>query len=394
MPHSKKKPTNIGLVFLHTLAYYRRALRGVWRYALARPQWELTSIVPEIGTLRFHQRLRPDGLIVTANTPAVEESLRSWRRPAVNVSAVIPGQRFPRVGVDNRRVGRLAAEHFIEIGVRHFAFVGPAQQVFSSERQEAFCDAVREAGADVECYISKSSQGFDPLGLHWDLEPDVQRWLRKLAKPVGIFTPNDIWGVQVLMACRRARLRVPDEVAVMGVDNDSLYCEMTRPGLSSVIVPAEQIGFEAVALLERLLGGEKPPREPLLLPPVGIRSRASSEILAIDDEQVAAAIRFIRQRAHLPLQVEDVLKHVPVGRRTLERRFRTRLGWGLAAEIQRTHLALARRLLAETELSMQAVAIQAGFQDYRHMARVFRQQSDMTATQFRATVRSPTRNPQ
>ena len=383
------RPTNIGLVFLHTLAYYRRALRGVWRYAIARPQWELTPIIPDASALQASSRFRPDGLIVTANTPQIIDALSGWRRPAVNVSAVIPGQRFPCVGVNNIEVGRMAAAHFLESGLQHFAFVGPPNQIFSSERQVAFCDAVAAAGSTAACYVSRVPQQFDPLGLHWDLEVDVQRWLRRLPKPVGVFTPNDLWGVQVLMACRRAGLRVSEEVSVLGVDNDSLYCEMTRPALSSVIIPAEQIGFEAVALLERLLDGERPPSDPLLLPPIGVHRRRSTEILAIEDEQVAAAVRFIRLHAGRAIQVEDVLRQVPIGRRTLERRFRTLLGRGLASEIEQTHLALARRLLAETDLSMQAVATESGFQDYRHMARVFRRQLDTTATGYRDQVRHP-----
>jgi LacI family transcriptional regulator len=389
VPYCATKPRHIGLVFLHSLAYYRRALRGVWRYAVARPQWELTSLIPDEQSLRMQHRFRPDGLIVTANTAAFDQALRGWQRPAVNVSAVISGQRFPRVGVDNARVGQMAAEHFLERGLRHFAFVGPPDQLFSSERQTAFCARAEQAGATPRCYISRVKQEFDPLGLHWGLETQVQQWLRKLPKPVGVFAPNDLWGVQVLIACRRAKLPVPEDVAVLGVDNDSLYCEMVRPGLSSIAIPAEQIGYEAVALLERLLGGEPPPVQPLLLPPIGVHCRRSSEVLAFDDENVVAAIRYIGQFAHRSLHVNDVLKHVPVGRRTLERRFRTLLGWGLAEEIQRTQLALARQLLAETDLSMQVVAIQAGFSDHRHMARAFHRRLSTTPTAYREQLRSP-----
>ncbi|MBA3312738.1 MAG: substrate-binding domain-containing protein [Planctomycetaceae bacterium] len=130
--------------------------------------------------------------------------------------------------------------------------------------------------------------------------------MRKLPKPVGIFTPNDLWGVQVILGCRSARLRVPEDVAVLGVDDDDLYCELT----SSIQVPAERIGAEAVALLERLLAGEKRPHEPTLLPPLGVNARRSTEVLAIDDEYVTAAIRFIRENADRPLRVADVVRHV------------------------------------------------------------------------------------
>lgn len=383
MPRATTKSTHIGLAFIHTLSYYRQALHGIWRYAEARPHWELTPVIPGDRALNVKSKHCPDGLIVTANTRAFEESLKNWRRPAVNVSAVIEGLRFPRVGVDNAKVGQMAAAHFLERGLEHTGFVGPPNQLFSNHRQIAFCEAVENAGATVDCFISRVKQEFDPLGLHWDLEASVDGWLKKLPKPVGIFAPNDLWGIQVIRACRRAELRVPEDVAVLGVDNDGLYCEMTRPQLSSVIIPAEQIGYEAVAMLERLLGGELPPTEPLLLPPVGIKSRRSTEVLAIEDEQVVAAVRFIREWGHLPLHVEDILRQLPVGRRTLERRFRQFLGWGIAEEIQRTHLSLAQRLLAATDLSMQAVAIQSGFLDYRHMARVFRRYLDITPTAYR-----------
>jgi LacI family transcriptional regulator len=273
MPRAARATTNIGLAFVHSMAYYRRALRGVWRYVESRPSWEVTSLAPGSLSTRLPRRYYPDGLIVTANTQAMEDALRFWRRPAVNVSAVISQQRFCRVGVDNDQVAEMAAAHFLELGLRSFAFVGPPNQLFSVERQRAFCRAMEAAGHMVDCYLSRSPQEFDPHGLHWDLEPEVQRWLRKLPSPIGIFTPNDLWGVQVIIAARRAELRVPEDVAVLGVDDDDLYCEMTRPRLSSVIVPAEQIGYEAASLLDRLLQGEKPPAQPLLLPPVGIESR-------------------------------------------------------------------------------------------------------------------------
>lgn len=384
---STANPINIGLMFVHSFAYYRRVLRGIWRYVETRPQWDLTSIAPDEQPLRIRGRSRPDGLVVALNNAAIEQTLSLWRRPAVNVSAVFPKHRFPRVGVDNRKIGHLAAGHFLEHGLRHFAFVGPPRHLFSVERREAFCEAVAEAGYSAVCYESHTELEFDPLGRRWDLEPGFQRWLWKLPNPAGIFTPNDLWGVQVVVACKRAGIAVPEQAAVLGVDDDDLYCELTRPRLSSIIIPAEQIGYEAVALLERLLKGEKPPRVPILLSPLGVNARRSTEILAIDDEDVVAAIRFIRENAHGPLRVADVLQHVPLARRTLERRCRTALGWGVAEEIRRTRVDRARRLLASTDLSVQAVATQAGYSDYRHLALAFRKQVGVTPTAYRRQSR-------
>lgn len=154
-------------------------------------------------------------------------------------------------------------------------------------------------------------------------------------------------------------------------------------------MPAERIGYEAAALLDRLLAGKKPPAEPVLLSPTGVATRRSTEMLAIADREVVAAVRFIREHAHLPLRVTDVLREVPVGRRTLERRCHKALGWGLGTEIRRAHLERARRLLARTDLPMKAVAQQAGFSDFRHLAVVFRQELGMPPTAYRRQMRGP-----
>jgi len=180
---------------------------------------------------------------------------------------------------------------------------------------------------------------------------------------------------------------VPEDVAVVGVDNDDLLCELARPSLSSVIVPAERVGYEAAALLDRLLAGNKPPRDPLLIPPPGVVSRKSSDVLAIDDPVVAQAVRFLRDSAHLPLRVSDVLRAVPVSRRALERRFQAVLGRGLAKEIRRLHVNQAKQLLANSELPMQTIAERCGFSSQYHFSRTFRKAVGTTPTAYRAEIR-------
>ena len=383
------KPICIGLVLQHSYAYYRDVLRGIRRYVEAKPQWLLTSIAPKQRSLRTLGPLRPAGLIAAVTTRELVRTLPSWRRPVVNIAAVFHGLRFPCVGVHNVQVGRLAAAHFLERGLRHFGFVGSADYLLSSEREAAFCQALREAGQTVACHEAPAHLAYEPLGQRWARDLGVRRWLRALPKPVGVFVPQDLWAVQVVEACRQVELRVPEDIAVLGVGDDDLYCEVTRPPLSSIVLPAEQIGYEAAALLERMLAGEKPPREPILLPPTGVATRRSTEVLAIDDVEVVAAVRFIREHAHLPLRVADVLRQVPSGRRTLERRCRRALGRGLGEEIRRTHLEQARRLLASTDLPMKTLAVQAGFSDYSHMAVVFRKDLGISPTAYRRQMRGP-----
>lgn len=377
----------VGLAINHSYAYYRGVLRGIVRCAETRPQWLFTPIAPEQRSLQGPGRSRVAGLIASVHSPALVRAFSGWRRPVVNVSVVLPGLRFPRVGVDNVRVGQLAAAHFLERGLRHFGFVGPPDHVYSTERHAAFCQALREAGHSVICYHTPADLPFDPHCQRWNLDRGVYRWLRALPRPVGVFVPGDDWGVQVSEACRQVGLRMPEDVALLGVDDGDLDCELTRPRLSSVIVPAERIGYEAAALLDRLLAGEKPPAGSVLIPPTGVATRRSTEVLAIEDREVVAAVRFIRENAHLPLRVTDALRQVSVGRRTLEREFQKALGRGVGEEIRRAHLELAKRLLARTELPMKAVARQAGFSDFRHMAVVFRQEQGQTPSAYRCQMR-------
>src|SRR5438067_1249953 len=252
-------PMHIGLILASSYAYDRDVLRGIRRYAETRPDWLLTFTVPFRQPARRLRAWKFDGLIASVNAEALAQALAARRRPLVNVSSVLPGLSFPRIGPDNVAIGRLAAGHFLERGLRHFAFVGHPHWVYATEREQGFRSAVEEAGYRVAGYHVTSVQPFDPLGRHWTLERRVHHWLRGLPKPVGLFAADDLFGVQLTEICREAALHVPEEVALLGADNDDLECELARPMLSSVIVPAEQIGREAAALLGRLLEGAKPP---------------------------------------------------------------------------------------------------------------------------------------
>jgi len=183
-------------------------------------------------------------------------------------------------------------------------------------------------------------------------------------------------------------LRVPRDVALLGVGDDELHCELARPALSSVIVPAQGIGYAAAALLERLLDGGKPPSEPILLPPLGVAVRSSTEALEVDDQEVSRAVGFIRRNAHRRILVTHVVQHLRLGQRTLERRFRAALGHGICEEIQRARLDLARRLLVETDLPLQALAEQAGYRDVRRLCEVFRAKLGTTPTTYRRRMQT------
>jgi LacI family transcriptional regulator len=332
--------------------------------------------------------MRPAGMIALVVNDHLAQALRSVRGPVVNVANVLSDLPFPRVSTDHPQVARLAAMHLRERGFHHFGFVGHPQHAYSLEREAAFRAILDEHGLSLAVYHEHPAPSYRNRGRLLVLNPGLRRWLLALPKPVGIFACNDLWGLPILEACRLAGLSVPDEVAVLGVDNDELRCELARPALSSIAVPAERVGYEAAALLERLLVGAKPPRQPRLIPPIRVVTRQSTDVVAGRDSEVNTAVRFIRDHGHQPLSVNEVLRHVSVSRRSLERRFRALLERGIGEEIQRVHLERGRDLLATTSLSMDEIAERAGFSSPSYMCRVFRRELGLTPTAYRHQARA------
>jgi LacI family transcriptional regulator len=217
-------------------------------------------------------------------------------------------------------------------------------------------------------------------------EAELADWLRHLPKPVGVLACNDVRGQQVLNACREAGLAVPDEVAVLGVDNSELVCNLSDPPLSSVDLNCEQIGYEAAALLARLLAGGRAKPRTRLLEPRGIVTRRSTDVLAIEDPETAAAVRLIRTRACEGLTVRQLLASCPLSSSSLERRFAQLLGRTPKAEILRVKVQRVQELLAHPDLSLAAIAARAGFKHPENLSFVFKQKTGLTAGQYRSRV--------
>ena len=385
-----KNSIRIGLVMSYGLHFYRDILRGVKAFAETRPQWVFTPIAPEPRAVRAMRSLRHHGMIAHIFNEELAEALIETKKPVVNVSGGLPDLPVPRVGVDHVAVGRLAAEHLLDRGIRQFGFVGYSDHAFSIGREEGFRTTLQTAGCQVFSYHVADHTKHDPTGL-WQWNDELSRWLNALPRPVGILASHDPQGMELCEVCRHIGLRVPEEVALIGVDNDDLLCELSRPSLSSVALPAERVGFEAARLLDSLLtrprGKGRATQPAFLLPPQGVVTRVSTDLMAIDDVEVAAALRFIRQNAHQSIQVKDVLSKIPVSRRTLERRVRETLGRGVSEEIRRAHLERGKSLLADTDMSMSEVARHAEFSDQRQLSVVFREETGLTPTAYRRQFR-------
>ena len=211
----------------------------------------------------------------------------------------------------------------------------------------------------------------------------TQRWLRQLVKPVAILCCEDAPARYLADVCSQIGLRVPEDVALLGVGNDDLDCTLTQPTLSSIAVPTERIGFEAAALLDRLMAGEADTPGPLLLPPLHVITRHSTDLTAVDDEAVQAALRHIRQHSHEDLSVDQVARAIAVGRRLLERRFRSVLGRSVLEEINRVRVERAKDLLANTHLPIATVAQRSGFATTRRLDVVFARHAGLCPRAYR-----------
>ena len=262
------------------------------------------------------------------------------------------------------------------------AFCGIPHFNWSKWRGEHFGRLAREAGC--KCFVYESA----PAAVGQTEQTRLRAWVRDLPKPIGVFACFDIEAQRLLDACRETNIAVPEEVAVLGVDNDLLLCNLSNPPLSSVIPDARRTGYEAAALLDRMIAGEFVAPEAHLFRPLGIVTRQSTDVLAIPDPDVAAALRLIREHACDGINVEDLLRKVLMSRRVLEERFRRILGRTPHQEIMRVKLARARRLLAETNLPLSGVARQVGFSHEEYLSVVFKRETGQSPRAFRGRCRS------
>jgi LacI family transcriptional regulator len=278
-----------------------------------------------------------------------------------------PTDSHPMVSADNDAVARLGFTHLWEKGLRQFGYCGLVPQYRSIDRRgEAFCGLAEAVGCGCAVFPARRP-GLRVLD--WEAEEEeIAAWLKELPKPVGVMACCDERGFQVVGACRHAGLRVPEEVAVLGVDNDPVLCEMCLPPLSSIDLDAPRVGYQAAALLDGLMHGAKPPCRPVLVPPRKLVARLSTDVLAVADPEVAAALRFFRAHACDGIGVRDVLEHVSVSQRVLERKFRQVVRRTPKAELLRVQVARAQELLAESDLSLKVVAERCGFASERYFS--------------------------
>ncbi|MAX24327.1 MAG: hypothetical protein CMJ19_07470 [Phycisphaeraceae bacterium] len=370
---SKISSINVGIMIDPIGTYGRGVTRGVLAYQRYQ-QWQLSMLRTWIfQPASFIDQWEGDGLIVMIPDEQTLKTINQINKPVVCVSSILP-QLYPTsVLADDYLIGRLAAKHFLDRGFRHFAFVGhsdllPALSSFVAQRHRGFADGVRAAEYQVDAI--------------WNLD-EIEQLLKRIQLPAALFAANDEYAIKVINIAESLGLKVPEQIAVLGADNDDLLVEASHVSLSSVDLPTFKIGFEAARLLDQMIKGEIADSCITKFPPVQAVTRKSTDITAIADESITAALAFIRQHAAEPISVSDIVLRVPISRRVLERRFQQYLQRSVYEEIQRVHIERACRLLIDTDLSIAEVGEASGFSGRARFHATFAKAMKHTPKQYR-----------
>lgn len=339
----------------HASGYGRRAGLGVRRFAHDRPSWEIRVWEPALESLEGLSRWKPHGVVGYLKDARLAARLRARKIPVVNISQIRERSRNPMVTVDNRGIGRVAAQYLMGLGSRTVAVVGGRSPAYVRLREEGFLEALRAEGKRGVVL-----RGADAAAL------------RALPRPAAVFACRDFQAYHLARRCEEMRVAVPDEIALLAADNEEETSALTRPPLSGIPVPSERVGFEAAALLDRLLRGHCPPDAPVLVPPPPVVERESTRPTGGGDPLVEAAMAYVARRAGEGVGVEEVARNVPASRRTLERRFLERTGRTLGMHLRRVRALPIKRLLSETDLTLAEIARRERFHSPQHLYEFFR----------------------
>ena len=372
------------LVFLPRFGESAHMLRGIAHYERTHQVWaayhdDQARALEDPTWLRS----RPwRGVITRHASEGLVQACAELRIPLVDLDDTPTFWGVPKIRPDNRAIGHLAAEHLLERGHRHFAYVGFSSESYSNERGDGFAESLALVGHACTRLEIPYPGDNRPV---WD-PPQIEQlttWLRGLPKPVGILACMDLRAQQVLSAASEAGFLVPEEVAILGVNNDLNRCELSFPPLSSVAPNSFQSGYRAAEILAQALAGGGGTAAIERVEPTGVVTRRSTDVLAIADRVVASALGFIRERACQNISVDDVVRHSHTSRSQLERKFRHFLGRTPQAEIRRIQVATIRTLLQETDFPLKKIAALSGFEHVEYMCVLFKRVTDQSPGAYR-----------
>ena len=378
-----KRAPQVALIIETSVAYGRRILAGIARYLRSHHRWSVFIEQHELGTPppAWLTAGSWDGILSRPTDHAMARLFRRMAVPVVDLNDLHEDLGLPWVGSDHGAIGRMGAAHLQEKGFRHFAFCGFTGELWSRQRCLGFFSGACPRAMRTSAYET-SWRG--PNTPRWDQDIEqIEKWILSLPKPVAIMACNDVRGLHVLDACSRAGVLVPEEVAVLGVDDEDTMCELCSPPLSSVAPNPEGIGYAAAELLQTLMCGQIPQQDRIFVSPITVSCRQSTDTMAVADWAVASAARYMREQAFQGCRVADILQKVHMSRAALEKRFRKHLNRSPKQEIRRIRLERIKQLLVETDFTLERIAELSGFEHPEYMSVLFKRETGQTPGQYR-----------
>jgi LacI family transcriptional regulator len=334
-------------------------------------------------TQKWLTSLNADGVMAHTWDVNFINSIINLGLPSVICGLNKPTHKACRLSTDEAGAGHMAAEYFMERGFRNFAFCGFDEMIWSRQKCDGFKQILSEAGFETFIYRQPRSKHLRKPAKE---QPIIAAWLKSLPKPVALMTCNDDRSQDVLVGCKIAECRVPEDVAILGVDNDELICNFSHPQLSSIALSTERAGYEAAKVLDKLMKGQKVAEneKEVTVLPLHVVTRQSTDIMAIEDNNVAVAVSFIRRHSREMIQVGDVAQAVGLSRRTLEQHFRKALDHSVHEEIKYTRVNLMANMLIDTNLSVSQIAKLLGYpHTTNNISRYFKQLKGMSPLEYR-----------
>ena len=374
----------VALLLNTSRPYGRKLTEGVIRYSQLYGPWsfylddQFYLSRPSKSNMSYLKKWEVDGII----TRDFKEASILTELGVPIITARNQGYLDSQVQIRTKdaEIGKMAFDFFRSKGVTNFGYCGFQNMPWSQRRENGYNNSVAKAGFKTHIYNSHSSKRM----LHRNMEyTNIAQWLENIPKPIGILSCNDDRGYDIIECCRIARLNVPNDIAVLGVDDDNLVCNLANPKLSSVIIDIEQAGFDTASAMHKMMAGRTIPPKDIIVKPLKVAERHSTDIMAIEDDAVKEALEFIRKHSHQLIQTEDVAEAVGISRRSLESRFRKIIGHSVFVEIRRKRIEKICSLLIETDLTITKIALMLGYNDSDHIARFFKKEKNMTPKQFR-----------
>jgi len=370
----------IALIVETSLSSGREILRGVAKYVHQISNWEIShaphGLIEDLpGWLNDWQG---DGIIARIQSREKLNALKKLNLPVVDVLGLVPDCEFPLVHVDDTAIANLAADHFLRREFRQFGFYGFAGENWSEKRRDAFRE---RCGEGVPFYQYETARQTSESTA--ETRASLKAWISSLPRPVGIMVCTDQCGLALLEACRSLKIPVPEQIAVVGVDNDLPLCEIGSPALTSIRAGHFRVGYEAARLLDFMISGAEPPRDPTLIPPTGIVTRRSSDTQAIRDDAVAIGVNYIHRNLAAPLTNDLVARVAGVSRTTFQKRFLDEMQTTIRDYLVQQRLRRAHQLITDSDFTLSDIAERCGFTHQEYMGSVFKSHFGITPGSLR-----------